>query len=73
MLEKYSCLYNYSLSEYSRKDIIEKARNDIAHLMNWTDIYANISVLIKIILINTIIPFVTEKQHVALTLFLKRT
>ncbi|XP_030758047.1 uncharacterized protein LOC115883776 [Sitophilus oryzae] len=36
IIEKYSCLYNYNLSEYSRRDVTEKAWCDIAEETNST-------------------------------------
>ncbi|XP_072399864.1 uncharacterized protein [Diabrotica undecimpunctata] len=35
-VEKHPCLYNYTLNEYSRKDITEKAWNDIGRELNLT-------------------------------------
>ncbi|XP_068203957.1 uncharacterized protein [Palaemon carinicauda] len=34
-IEKYSCLYDFSCAEYSRKDITEKAWSEVAKEMNW--------------------------------------
>lgn len=36
IVEKYPCLYNYNLDEYSRRDITEKAWDEIAEEMKWT-------------------------------------
>ncbi|XP_028136200.2 uncharacterized protein LOC114330948 [Diabrotica virgifera virgifera] len=35
-VEKHPCLYNYTLNEYSRKDITENAWNDIGRELNLT-------------------------------------
>ena len=36
LIEKHTCLYDYSCAEYSRKDVTEKAWSEIAKEMNWT-------------------------------------
>lgn len=38
-VEKFPCLYNYKLSQYSRKDITEAAWNKIGKEMNMTGKY----------------------------------
>ncbi|XP_076655286.1 uncharacterized protein LOC143360381 [Halictus rubicundus] len=35
LIEKYPCLYNHTLSDYSRKDITEKAWNEVANEIKW--------------------------------------
>lgn len=34
-IEQYPCLYNQTLSEYSRKDVVERAWNEVARQMKW--------------------------------------
>ncbi|CAH1983597.1 unnamed protein product [Acanthoscelides obtectus] len=36
LVEAFPCLYNHSLSDYSRKDVTDKGWADIASKMNWT-------------------------------------
>lgn len=36
IIEKFPCLYNYNISEYSRKDITEKAWSEVAEEINST-------------------------------------
>jgi hypothetical protein len=38
-VEKYPCLYNYKLPEYSRRDMTEKAWMNVAREMNYTGNY----------------------------------
>lgn len=33
-VEKYPCLYNYELTQYSRKDITDEAWNNVGKIMN---------------------------------------
>ncbi|XP_045763031.1 uncharacterized protein LOC123865875 [Maniola jurtina] len=36
IIEQYPCLYNNTLPDYSRKDIVDKAWNEVAEAMQWT-------------------------------------
>jgi hypothetical protein len=38
-VEKYPCLYNYTLAEYSRRDLTERAWINVAKEMNYTGYY----------------------------------
>lgn len=38
-VEKYPCLYNYVLPEYSRKDLTEKAWNEVGKIVKLTGVY----------------------------------
>lgn len=38
-VEKYPCLYDYTLNEYSRKDITEKSWNAIGKELNLSGMY----------------------------------
>jgi hypothetical protein len=38
-VEKYPCLYNYTLPEYSRRDLTERAWINVAKKMNYTGYY----------------------------------
>jgi hypothetical protein len=38
-VEKYPCLYNYKLPEYSRRDVTDKAWMNVAKEMNYTGNY----------------------------------
>ncbi|XP_076302142.1 uncharacterized protein LOC143220367 [Lasioglossum baleicum] len=35
LIERYPCLYNHTLSEYAKKDITEKAWNEVANEIKW--------------------------------------
>lgn len=41
-VEKYPCLYNHTIADYSRKDITERAWSEISKEVNWTGMYKNI-------------------------------
>ncbi|CAH2242102.1 jg2141 [Pararge aegeria aegeria] len=36
LIEQYPCLYNNTLPDYSRKDVVDKAWGEVAETMQWT-------------------------------------
>lgn len=46
-VEKYPCLYNYNLPEYSRRDVTEKAWAAVAEQQNSTGTYHDVFFRLK--------------------------
>lgn len=42
-VQKYPCLYNYKMSEYSRRDLTEDAWMNVAQEMNFTGNYNTVT------------------------------
>lgn len=46
-VEEYPCLYNYKLTDYSRKDVIERAWSEVGKVFNLTGKYLYLIILLQ--------------------------